>query len=193
MPPIWFSELGYLVLAICYLVLSNQFAPCFEIIHPDHGPRVRSQVQQVDIYHCISETTGQPPHLAWPVVDVDDQHLALFGDADVGSVECISCRRRVVNEQVDDSDALTGESADTPQIDTLLPSGSPSSASVPGRFSNSTMISQGIATSFRHQNYTSRSPGNGAAHLWMVKVSVLPPPTVVQVPVRVLSVAVTVK
>jgi hypothetical protein len=68
-------------------------------------------VSKLDVDVGLGKLPGQLPKGARPILDIDHQHLTLVGDPHPGALERLPALNDgvVVQEQVDDAPALTGE------------------------------------------------------------------------------------
>ena len=98
-----------------------------------------SGVSKLDVDVGIGESPGQLAEGAGPILDADHEHLALIGDPDPGALKRLPAQSHgvVVEQQVDDTSALTNEPARPRILTPTSPVISASRASSPGRCSES--------------------------------------------------------
>lgn len=83
-----------------------------------------SGVSKLDVDVGIGESPGQLAEGTGPILDADHEHLALIGDPDPGALKRLPAQSHgvVVEQQVDDTSALTNESRKAPDTDADFPS-----------------------------------------------------------------------
>ena len=83
-----------------------------------------SGVSKLDVDVGIGESPGQLAEGAGPILDADHEHLALIGDPDPGALKRLPAQSHgvVVEQQVDDTSALTSEPRKAPDTDADFPS-----------------------------------------------------------------------
>jgi hypothetical protein len=109
-------------------------ASFLEVVGSDDKAVVRGDVVEVDVHARVGDAACDLASRAGPVLDLEDQHVALVADDETGLLHGSAGRRRVLDEDVDLEELPRAERA--LDIDPASPSASPITALTPGRSSN---------------------------------------------------------